>query len=105
MSESKDDKTKTPIVGQNVKAPKGLTDGKSYKVINGELVPITYNRKPREPKEVTFPTDGKMNAYGFIHISTDVGFTLGWERPPKGVKEGLPLTLDRDGDALVIRVK
>jgi len=34
-------------------------------------------KQPAEPKSATFPMEGKVNAYGFIHLNNDMREAFG----------------------------
>jgi len=50
-----------------------------------------------EPKSVTFPVEGTVNAYGFIHLSNGVAEAFGAARGKK-----TPITIDlKDGNLII----
>jgi len=55
---------------------------------------------PHIPKEVAWPIKGIVNAYGFIHLSSDVLAAL---NVPKGAKTNVALDLNEEG-SLVIKI-
>jgi len=55
-------------------------------------------RKARAPEQATFPTEGFVNAYGFIRLNGKVAEAFGVE---KGKKTNV--TIDMNDGALIIR--
>lgn len=53
---------------------------------------------PHVPKEVAWPVKGMVNAYGFIHLNSDVLAAL---NVPKGAKTDITLDLNEKGDLIV----
>ena len=53
-----------------------------------------------EPNSAVFPREAKINAYGFLFLDHDVQAALGISRG-----KNYPVELDKQGDALTIRLK
>jgi len=76
------------------------------KLEEATLKETPIKKKPRgkeptrsvEPKSATFPVEGTINAYGFIHLNTDLMEAFGIS---KGAKT--PISIDFKDGALIIR--
>jgi len=55
-------------------------------------------KQPAEPKSATFPVEGTINAYGFIHLNTDLMEAFGVS---KGKKTSI--SIDFKEGALIIK--
>ena len=55
---------------------------------------------PHVPKEVAWPIKGMVNAYGFIHLNSDMLLAL---QIPKGMKTDITLDLNEDGNMVIAK--
>jgi len=69
-----------------------------------EKAPTEKKRKAKEPKQpaehksVTFPVEGTINAYGFIHLNTDLMQAFGVTKGKKTT-----ISIDFKEGALIIK--
>jgi len=74
----------------------------SKEVISVEQLPpepvATAEPTTAEKKSETFPAEGMVNAYGFLHLSNGVAEAFGAARGKK-----TPVTIDFENGALVVR--
>jgi hypothetical protein len=55
---------------------------------------------PHVPKKVPWPVKGMVNAYGFIHLSSDILLAL---QIPKGMKTDITFDLNADGNLTIAK--